>query len=149
MTSDDTRFCGWYRGAAGRVACRGDAAVVRRGHADGAHTDAADDGHRYVLGLDQRRTARHRTTSRHWPRARSTATLTAVGPDAMGADGTALVVGFGVGTWTGTVCTISPGTAQDRAVQSSVLYGNVNAAVSCASACSTSAIVTRFQSTTP
>jgi hypothetical protein len=56
-----------------------------------------------------------------------TTTLTAVGPDALGADGTALVVGFGVGLWSGSACTISPGTAQDRAVQSSVLYANVNA----------------------
>jgi hypothetical protein len=56
-----------------------------------------------------------------------TSTLTAVGPDAVGADGTALVVGFGLGVWSGTTCTISQGTAQDRAVQSSVLYANVNA----------------------
>jgi hypothetical protein len=56
-----------------------------------------------------------------------TSTLTAVGPDAVGADGAALVVGFGVGLWSGTACTISPGSAQDRAVQSSVLYANVNA----------------------
>jgi hypothetical protein len=56
-----------------------------------------------------------------------TSTLTAVGPDAVGADGAALVVGFGVGLWSGTTCTISPGSAQDRAVQSAVLYANVNA----------------------
>ena len=54
-----------------------------------------------------------------------TTTLAAVGPDALGADGTALVVGFGIGTWSGTTCTIVQ--AQDRAVQSSVLYSNVNA----------------------
>jgi hypothetical protein len=54
-----------------------------------------------------------------------TSTLTAVGPDALGADGTPLVVGFGIGTWSGTACTIVQ--AQDRAVQSSVLYSNVNA----------------------
>jgi hypothetical protein len=54
-----------------------------------------------------------------------TTTLTAVGPDAVGADGTALVIGFGVGTWAGTACTVVQ--AQDRAVQSAVLYSNVNA----------------------
>ena len=54
-----------------------------------------------------------------------TSTLAAVGPDAMGADGAALVVGFGIGIWSGTTCTVMQ--AQDRAVQSSVLYTNVNA----------------------
>jgi hypothetical protein len=54
-----------------------------------------------------------------------TSTLTAVGPDAVGADGAALVVGFGVGLWSGTACTVVQ--AQDRAVQSSVLFSNVNA----------------------
>ncbi len=53
-----------------------------------------------------------------------TATLAAVGPDAVGADGTPLVVGFGVGTWNGSSCTVV--LAQDRAIQSSVLYGNIN-----------------------
>ena len=53
-----------------------------------------------------------------------TSTLTAVGPDAVGADGTALVVGFGVGTWSGNACTVIQ--SQDRAVQSAVLYSNVN-----------------------
>jgi hypothetical protein len=54
-----------------------------------------------------------------------TATLTAVGPDALGADGAALVVGFGIGTWNGTACSVV--LAQDKAIQSSVIYGNVNA----------------------
>ena len=54
-----------------------------------------------------------------------TATLAAVGPDAVGADGTPLVVGFGVGTWNGSLCNVV--LAQDRAIQSSVIFGNVNA----------------------
>ena len=54
-----------------------------------------------------------------------TTTLAAVGPNAVGGDGGALVIGFGVGTWSGAACTIVQ--AQDRAVQSAVLYSNVNA----------------------
>ena len=48
-----------------------------------------------------------------------TATLKALTPDAE------MVVGFGVGTWNGTVCNVV--LARDRAVQSTVIYGNVNA----------------------
>jgi hypothetical protein len=48
-----------------------------------------------------------------------TATLTTLTPDPE------LVVGFGVGTWNGTVCNVI--LARDRAVQSTVIYGNVNA----------------------
>jgi hypothetical protein len=54
-----------------------------------------------------------------------TATLAAVGPDAKGADDLPLVVGFGVGIWNGLVCDVR--LAQDRAVQSTVIIGNVNA----------------------
>jgi len=48
-----------------------------------------------------------------------TATLTSLSPN------TELVVGFGVGTWNGTVCNVV--LARDRAVQSTVIYANVNA----------------------
>ncbi len=48
-----------------------------------------------------------------------TATLTSLSPNAE------LVVGFGVGTWNGSVCNVV--LARDRAVQSTVIYGNVNA----------------------
>lgn len=48
-----------------------------------------------------------------------TATLTSLKPNAE------LVVGFGVGTWNGTVCNVV--LARDRAVQSTVIYANVNA----------------------
>jgi hypothetical protein len=54
-----------------------------------------------------------------------TATLTALGPDAKDPDGNPLVVGFGLGTWNGTSCKVV--IAQDRAIQTTVLYGNVNA----------------------
>ncbi len=54
-----------------------------------------------------------------------TATLTAVGPDAKGADNLPLVVGFGVGIWNGLLCDVR--LAQDRAIQSTVILGNVNA----------------------
>jgi hypothetical protein len=54
-----------------------------------------------------------------------TATLVAVGPDAQGGDGTPLVVGFGMGTWNGLSCTVV--IAQDRAIQGSILVGQVNA----------------------
>lgn len=37
-----------------------------------------------------------------------------------------LVVGFAVGTWSGTVCNVV--LVRDRAVQTTVIYGNVNAA---------------------
>jgi ABC-type nitrate/sulfonate/bicarbonate transport system permease component len=48
-----------------------------------------------------------------------TATLKTIAPDAE------MVVGFGIGTWNGTVCNVI--LARDRAVQSTVIYGNVNA----------------------
>jgi hypothetical protein len=54
-----------------------------------------------------------------------TATLTAVGPDAKGTDDLPLVVGFGVGIWNGLLCDVR--LAQDRAIQSTVIIGNVNA----------------------
>ena len=54
-----------------------------------------------------------------------TATLTAVGPDAKGTDDLPLVVGFGIGTWSNPQCTVL--LAQDRAIQGSVILGNVNA----------------------
>lgn len=48
-----------------------------------------------------------------------TATLTSLAPNAE------IVVGFGLGTWNGSVCTVV--LARDRAVQSTVIFGNVNA----------------------
>jgi hypothetical protein len=49
-----------------------------------------------------------------------TATLTSISPDPE------MIVGFGVGTWNGSVCNVV--LARDRAVQTTVIYGNVNAA---------------------
>ena len=54
-----------------------------------------------------------------------TASLVAVGPDAQAADGTPLIVGFGLGTWNGLSCNVI--IAQDRAIQNTILLGNVNA----------------------
>jgi hypothetical protein len=49
-----------------------------------------------------------------------TATLTSLSPNPD------LVIGFGIGTWNGTVCNVV--LARDRAVQTTVIFGNVNAA---------------------
>lgn len=46
------------------------------------------------------------------------ATLTSLGPNEE------IVVGFGLGTWNGTVCTVV--LARDQAVKTTVIYGNVN-----------------------
>ena len=51
-----------------------------------------------------------------------TGTVTATLTSLSNAD---IEVGFGVGTWNGTVCNVV--LARDRAVQTTVIYGNVNA----------------------
>jgi hypothetical protein len=50
------------------------------------------------------------------------ATLTSLSPNTEAND---LIVGFGLGTWNGTVCNVV--LARDKAPQSTVIYGNVNA----------------------
>ena len=49
-----------------------------------------------------------------------TATVTSLAPDD-------LVIGFAVGLWNGSVCDLTRGLVRDEAVESTVIYGTVNA----------------------
>jgi len=50
-----------------------------------------------------------------------TATLTTVGPD------TTIPIGFSIGTWSGTTCSVGSGLFQDQAVQGAVIVATVSA----------------------
>jgi hypothetical protein len=50
-----------------------------------------------------------------------TATLTTVGPDST------TLIGFSIGTWSGTTCSVGTGLFQDKAVQGSTIVANVSA----------------------